>query len=74
MYSPVLGVKARSKGSIPCVPGSVDMKMQVMDYITCDGGVGFEVGKGYLSFGLNYNIQASEHRTSDDVWYTQICV
>lgn len=63
-------VKAKSRARIPGVAGDAEMKMQVVDYVTFDGGLGFEVGKDNLSFGLNYNIQASEHRTGHGVFGT----
>ena len=43
------------------------MKMQVVDYATFDSGLGFELGKGDFTLGLNYNLQASEHRTGHGV-------
>ena len=63
-------VKARSKVRIPGVDGSAEMKMQVVDYLTFDGGAGFELTKGDFSVGLNYNLQASEHRTGHGVFGT----
>ncbi|MEG6501462.1 MULTISPECIES: hypothetical protein [unclassified Desulfovibrio] len=42
----------------------------MVDYVTFVGGVGFEVGKDNLSLGLNYNIQASDHRTGHSVFGT----
>ena len=61
-------VKARSKARIPGVDSQAEMKMQVLDYATFDGGLGFELGKGDFTLGLNYNLQASEHRTGHGVF------
>lgn len=44
------------------------MKMQVVDYATFDGGLGFELGKGDFTLGLSYKLQASEHRTGHGVF------
>lgn len=63
-------VKAKSRARVPGFGAEAEMKMQVVDYVTFDGGVGFEVGKENLSLGLNYNIQASEHRTGHGVFGT----
>ena len=63
-------VKARSKVRIPGVDSSAEMKMQVVDYLTFDGGAGFELAKGDFSVGLNYNLQASQHRTGHGVFGT----
>ena len=61
-------VKAKSKARIPGVDSQAEMKMQVLDYATFDGGLGFELGKGDFTLGLNYNLQASEHRTGHGVF------
>ncbi|MFT4300892.1 MAG: autotransporter outer membrane beta-barrel domain-containing protein, partial [Desulfovibrio sp.] len=61
-------VKAKSKARIPGVDSQAEMKMQVVDYATFDGGLGFELGKGDFTLGLNYNLQASEHRTGHGVF------
>lgn len=63
-------VKAKSRVRIPNVDGSAEMKMQVMDYMSYDGGIGLEMKKDNVSFGVNYNIQASEHRTGHGVFGT----
>lgn len=63
-------VKAKSRVRIPNVDGSAEMKMQVVDYLSYDGGIGLEMKKDNVSFGVNYNIQASEHRTGHGVFGT----
>ena len=63
-------VKAKSKARVPGVDSQAEMKMQVVDYATFDGGLGFELGKGDFTLGLNYNLQASEHRTGHGVFGT----
>ncbi len=61
-------VKAKSKVKIPGMGTTADLSTQVVDYVTFDGGLGFEVQKDNVAFGLNYNIQASEHRTGHGVF------
>ena len=63
-------VKAKSKARVPGVDSQAEMKMQVVDYATFDGGLGFELGKSDFTLGLNYNLQASEHRTGHGVFGT----
>lgn len=63
-------VKTKSNVRIPNVNSSAEMKMQVVDYLTFDGGLGFDMKKDNVSFGINYNIQASEHRTAHGVFGT----
>ncbi len=44
--------------------GSTEYTMQNVDGFAFNGGLGFDfVHDGGLSFGLNYNLQASEHET-----------
>ncbi|MEG2173121.1 MAG: autotransporter outer membrane beta-barrel domain-containing protein, partial [Desulfovibrionaceae bacterium] len=62
--------KAKSKVRVPGVDASAELKTRVMDDITYGGGIGFDVKKDNLSFGINYNIQASEHRTGHGVFGT----
>jgi uncharacterized protein with beta-barrel porin domain len=47
-----------------------DLESRVMDYISYSGGLGLEFGNRNLSFGVNYNIQASEHTTGHGVFGT----
>ncbi len=61
-------VKIKSKVRVSGVDSQAEMKMQVVDYATFDGGLGFELGKGDFTLGLSYNLQASEHRTGHGVF------
>ncbi len=55
---------ATSVSSIPGVSGSTEYTMKNVDGFAFNGGIGFDVAhQGGLSFGLNYNLQASEHET-----------
>lgn len=51
----------------PGVNASDSMKRRVMDTTSFDGVFGVEVQKDNVSFGLGYNIQASEHQTGQGV-------
>lgn len=63
-------VKTKSKSRIPGVGSTAELETQVVDYMTYQGGIGFDVQNDNLSFGINYNIQASEHRTGHGVFGT----
>lgn len=63
-------VKTKSKSRIPGVGSKAELETQVVDYMTYQGGIGFDVQNDNLSFGINYNIQASEHRTGHGVFGT----
>lgn len=63
-------VKAKSKVRVPGIDASADLSTRVMDDISYGGGIGFDVRKDNVSFGLNYNIQASEHSTAHGVFGT----
>lgn len=63
-------VKAESRVRIPGVTGSSNLTTQVVDYLTFDGTAGLEMKKDNVAFGLNYNLQASEHRTGHGVFGT----
>ncbi len=56
-----------STTSIPTVAGLSSLEMRNVDNFAFSGGVGVEVAKDNLSFGLNYNLKASEHETSHGV-------
>ncbi len=43
--------------------GSADLTMEVVDALSFDGGIGFELGKGNVSFDINYDIQLSDNKT-----------
>ena len=49
------------------VGASDTVTSRIMDATTVDGTLGLEVAKDNLSFGLNYGVQASEHRTGQGV-------
>lgn len=51
----------------PGVDASDSMKRRVMDTTSFDGVFGVEVQKDNVSFGLGYNVQASEHQTGQGV-------
>lgn len=63
-------VKAKSKSRVPGVGSTAELETQVVDTFTWQGGLGFDMKSDNLSFGLNYNIQASEHRTGHGVFGT----
>ena len=63
-------LKARSRSRIPGMGHSADLKTQVVDYLTWQGGAGFELKGDNLSLGLGYTLQASEHRTGHGVFGT----
>ncbi len=56
---------ANSVSSIPGVAGSTEYNMQNVDGFAFNGGVGFDLAHADngISFGLKYNLQASEHET-----------
>ena len=47
----------------PGVNASDSMQRRVMDTTAFDGVFGVELQKDNVSFGLGYNVQASEHQT-----------
>ncbi len=55
---------AISKASIPGVSGAAELEMQNVDGFAFNGGLGFNLGNDVITFGVNYNIQASEHEAS----------
>lgn len=63
-----LGSKSRTR--IPGLNTTAEMETQVVDSVSFDGGLGFEVKNDNVAFGLNYNIQASEHRTGHGLFGT----
>ncbi len=60
-------MEATSRTSIPSVIGTATYKTDNIDSFAFKGGVGVEVAKENLSFGLNYDLQASKHETSHGV-------
>ena len=64
-------VDAKTRVRVPGVAGSTDLKTQAVDYLTFDGTAGIELAnRNGLSFGVNYNLQLSEHRTGHGVFGT----
>lgn len=57
-------IEAKGKVKVPGLASSADLSTQVMDYVSYQGGVGFDLGKDGFSMGLNYTIQAGEHSTA----------
>lgn len=65
---PAIGdLKAKTRASVRGVGASDTVTSRIMDATTVDGTLGLEVAKDNLSFGLNYGVQASEHRTGQGV-------
>ncbi|MEG2173576.1 MAG: hypothetical protein RRY29_10030 [Desulfovibrionaceae bacterium] len=60
-------VKAKNRVRVPGLDSTADLSTRVMDDFSYGGGVGFDVKKGDVSFGINYTIQASEHSTAHGV-------
>lgn len=63
-------LKATNRVRVPGVDGGTSLKTSVVDDLTFSGSVGVELKKDAVSLGLNYNIQASEHRTGNGVFAT----
>lgn len=61
---------SKSRTRIPGLNTTAEMETQVVDALSFDGGLGFEVKNDNIAFGLNYNIQASEHRTGHGLFGT----
>ena len=60
-------LKAKTRASVRGIGASDTVTSRIMDATTVDGTLGLEVAKDNLSFGLNYGVQASEHRTGQGV-------
>ena len=60
-------LKARTKVRVPGVAASDTVKARMMDSVSFDGTIGLEVQKDNVSFGLDYGIRASEHKTDHGV-------
>lgn len=63
-------VESKSRVRVPGVDARADMKTQVADYLTFDGTAGVELKNNNITLGLNYNLQASEHRTGQGLFGT----
>ena len=51
-------------GNLP----ATEMKTQMMDYLTWQGGVGLEFGNDNMSVGVNYTLQAGQNSTGHGVF------
>ncbi len=60
-------LEASPTSSIPNVVGSSSYHVENVDTITFNGGLGLELAKNNISFGLNYDLQTSKHETSHGV-------
>ncbi|WP_337654919.1 pectate lyase-like adhesive domain-containing protein [Bilophila wadsworthia] len=60
-------LKAKTKARVPGVAASDTIKARMMDSVSFDGTLGLEVQKDNISFGLDYGIRASEHKTGHGV-------
>ncbi len=56
-------LEATSRVSVPSVYGNTMLNMETFDKHAFTGGLGVELQKNALSFGLNYNTQISERKT-----------
>ena len=63
-------VKATTRATIPGIDGALSLKSQVTDYLSYDAGLGLELQKGGFALGINYQLQASEHRTGHGLFGT----
>lgn len=63
-------IDAKSKIRFTGTGTKAELDTRTMDYMSYTGGLGLDFGNNNLSFGLNYNIQASEHTTSHGVFGT----
>ena len=63
-------VKATNRVHFSGVDGGASLNTSVVDDVTFSGSLGVELKKDAISLGLNYNIQASEHRTGNGVFAT----
>ena len=60
-------LKAKTKARVPGVADSDTIKARMMDSVSFDGTLGLEVQRDNISFGLDYGIRASEHKTGHGV-------
>ena len=60
-------LKAKAKARVPGVAASDTIKARMMDSVSFDGTLGLEVQRDNISFGLDYGIRASEHKTGHGV-------
>lgn len=60
-------LKAKTKARVPGVAASDTIKARMMDSVSFDGTLGLEVQRDNISFGFDYGIRASEHKTGHGV-------
>ncbi len=63
-------IEAKSKIRFTGTTTKAELDTHTMDYMSYTGGLGLDFGNDNLSFGVNYNIQASEHSTAQGVFGT----
>lgn len=63
-------IAAKSKVKIPGNSVTADLESNIVDGISYQGALGFDMYKDNIAFGLNYTIQASEHTTGHGVQAT----
>lgn len=63
-------IEAKSKIRFTGTGTKAELDTHTMDYMSYTGGLGLDFGNDNLSFGVNYNIQASEHSTAQGVFGT----
>lgn len=63
-------IAAKSKVKIPGNSVTADLESNIIDGISYQGALGFDMYKDNIAFGINYTIQASEHTTGHGVQAT----
>ena len=63
-------LKANSDGREPITGLNTAYEMQNVDDFAFNGGLGFDFGNENITFGINYNLLASEHETGHMVFGT----
>ncbi len=63
-------LEATSTSSIPTVVGNSTYHVENVDEFAFNGGIGLQMAKDNVSFGLDYDLQASRHETSHTVQAT----
>lgn len=67
------GLKAKTKARVPDVAASDAIKSRMVDSVAFDGTFGLEMQKDDVSFGLDYGLRASEHKTGHGVNVSFTC-
>ncbi len=63
-------LKAESRTSAPGGGTATTLEMQNVDGFAFNGGLGLDFGNDTITFGINYNLLASEHETSHMIFGT----